>query len=47
MRRAEMQVQEREAKELLLEEEELKKLIEECRVKIGRAERVKELNRGI
>ena len=46
MRRAEMHVQEREAKELLSEEEELKRLIEECRVKIGRAERVKELNRG-
>jgi hypothetical protein len=46
MRRAEMQVREQEAKELLLEEEELKKLIGECRVKIGRAERIKELNRG-
>ena len=46
MRRVEMQVKEQEAKDLLSEEEELKKRIAECRVKIGRAERVKELNRG-
>ena len=46
MRRAEIQVQEHDAMELSSEEAALRKQIEECREKIERAERVKELNRG-
>jgi len=45
-RRTEMQIKEREAAELASDEAELRKQIEECRVKITRAERVKEMNRG-
>ena len=45
-RRAEMQIKEREAAELASQEAELRKQIEECGVKITRAERVKEMNRG-
>lgn len=46
MRRAEMQVQQQEAAKLASEEAELRKMVEACRVKIDRAERIKELNRG-
>jgi hypothetical protein len=46
MRKEEMEIQERVAAELNSELAELQKNIEECRVKISRAERVKELNRG-
>ena len=45
-RRADMEVKEREAAELDSKESELRKLIMECRVKIDRAERIKEMNRG-
>ena len=45
-RRAEMQVKEHEATELASEEAKLRKQIEECQIKITRAERVKEMNRG-
>jgi hypothetical protein len=45
-RRAEMVAKEAEAAELAVQEAELKRAIEECRVKIERAERIKELNRG-
>ena len=46
MRRVEMEAQENDATQLSAEEAELRKHIEECRIKIDRAERVKELNRG-
>jgi len=46
LRNEEMAVQEQVTKELVSEEMELRKLIQECRGKIDRAERVKELNRG-
>jgi len=45
-RKREMEIREKEALELSSEEAELRKLIDECRIKIDRAERVKELNRG-
>src|SRR5216117_2779448 len=41
-----MEVQQREAAALSSDESELKRMIEECKGKIGRAERVKEMNRG-
>jgi hypothetical protein len=46
IRRAEMATNESEAAELAAQEAGLKRAIEECRVKIEKAERVKELNRG-
>jgi len=45
-RRTEIQIQCQQAEELVAEEVELRKQIEECRVRIERAERLKELNRG-
>jgi len=45
-RRTEIQMQAQQAEELAVQEIELRKQIEESRVKIDRAERVKELNRG-
>lgn len=45
-RRIELKAQEKEASELASQEAELLKMIEDCRFKINRAERVKELNRG-
>ena len=45
-RRHEIQLAGEEAEKLVLEESELRRQMEECRAKIDRAERVKELNRG-
>jgi hypothetical protein len=45
-RTVEMQVKDAEAIRLASEEAELRKLIDECKTKIQRAERVKEMNRG-
>lgn len=45
-RRTEIQLQGQEAEKLAFEEMELRRQMEDCRVKIDRAERVKELNRG-
>ena len=45
-RRTEIQIQAQQAEELGVEAVELRKQIEECRVRIERAERLKELNRG-
>ena len=41
-----MGVQEQLGAQLVAEEHELKRRIEECRGRIARAERVKEMNRG-
>lgn len=45
-RRTAIQLQGQEAEKLAFEEMELRRQMEDCRVKIDRAERVKELNRG-
>jgi len=41
-----MGVQEQQSAQLVAEEDELKRRIEECRRRIARAERVKEMHRG-
>jgi chromosome segregation ATPase len=45
-RQGEMQVQEQQGSQLAEEEVDLRRRIEECRGRIAKAERVKEVNRG-